>query len=60
MKPHTGLGAGEGLNEVDAALFVRSVACCKHHAFAHAETHLAGCEVGNHHNKLTHEVFGLL
>ena len=32
----------------------------QHHAFAHAELHLARCQVGNQHGEFALEVFGLV
>ena len=40
-------------------LFI-AVAGGQHHAFAHAELHLARCQVGDQHGELAFEVFGLV
>src|SRR6185312_10224649 len=53
--------AGRGGQKIDAGagFFVR-VAGGQHHAFAHAELHLARRQVRHHHGKLADQIFGLV
>jgi len=58
---HAGLGAGERFQHVDAGVdrFIR-VAGGQHHAFGHAELHLARRQIGHQHGQLADQLLRLV